>query len=166
MEAPKISLRRQQTLGFSLIEVLLVMALSAVVLSLAMPSYRLISEKTKVSAACAQLERAVSTAREAALHTQGEVVLCGSHDPSGCDGDWSRGQLIAVKNPWKGIVLLASLPEGIQVQWRANLGHNQALVFGPRGLPAGQWGSFWVKGAHESLGCRIRVNALGRITRA
>ena len=150
--------------GFSLVELMLVMALTAIVLGLAIPSYRLMIGKTRMNVASEQLKRAIATAREAALNHQATIILCGSQSGSACDGNWAQGQLIAFKSPHKGIVYLPAFPPEINVQWRANLGHNQVLEFSPRGLPAGQWGSFWLRSLNGGLEGRIIVNALGRVS--
>lgn len=155
---------KNRTKGFSLIELLLVMTLAGIVASLAIPSYRLMISKIRMTVACEQLKRAIAMTREAAINHQVTVILCGSRSGSSCDGHWYEGQLVSFKSPLKSIAYLPALPPDISVQWRANLGHNQALEFGPRGLPAGQWGSFWLKSLQGGVEGRITVNASGHVS--
>jgi type IV fimbrial biogenesis protein FimT len=148
--------------GFSLVELMLVMALAAIVAAFAIPSYRLIIAKTNMKLACQQVENAIATAREAAVSRHAAVILCGSQSGLSCDGNWSEGQLILHKHSSQTVAYCPILPAGILIEWRANLGRNQVLEFTPLGLSAGQWGSFWLKSA--MIQGRITVNALGQVT--
>lgn len=151
--------------GFSLAELMLVMALTAIVIGFAIPSYQSIIEKTRMTSACQQLARAIATASEAALNHHQDVILCGSRSGRSCDGSWTDGQLIAFLPSQGGIALFPALPSSISVEWRANLGLNQALRFTPWGLSAGQWGSFWLKNEAGGHWARVTVNALGQVSR-
>jgi type IV fimbrial biogenesis protein FimT len=150
--------------GFSLMELLLVLALTGMVLGLAIPSYQLMVAKTRIRVASSQLEAAIKAARKGALHHRAEVVLCGSRSSNRCDGTWEEGQLIAFKSTRKALAFLPALPPGVRVEWRANLAHNQVLEFNSAGVPAGQWGSFWLSDSSGSVQRRITINAMGRIT--
>jgi len=150
--------------GFSLMELLLVLALTGMVLGLALPSYQLMVAKTRIRVAASQLEAAIKAAREGALHHRAGVVLCGSRSANRCDGTWEEGQLIAFISTRKALAFLPALPPGVRVEWRANLGHNQVLEFTSAGVPAGQWGSFWLTNPSGSVQRRITINAMGRIT--
>jgi prepilin-type N-terminal cleavage/methylation domain-containing protein len=148
--------------GFSLAELMLVLALTAIVAAFAIPSYRLIIAKTNMKLACQQVENTIATAREAAINHHDAVIFCGSQNGLSCDGNWSEGQLILHKHSSQTIAYGPALPVGIMLEWRGNLGRNQALEFTPLGLSAGQWGSFWLKSPWA--GGRVTVNALGQVT--
>lgn len=148
--------------GFSLVELLILLSLIAIVATLAIPSYRLLICKTRVRVTTAQLMRLITQAREMAIHYQTAVIICGSQSGIDCDGEWAQGQLIAIKQPRKELSAYPELAQGIRVEWRSNLGHNQFLEFGPMGLPEGQWGSFWLSVEGE-LKARITVNLMGHL---
>ncbi len=154
----------KNTLGFSLVELMLVMALAAAFLRFAIPSYQLFTAKTHIKLACQQITRAISTAREAALNHHRGVILCGSRTGHVCDSAWSEGQRVSFVGARKGLVHFPPLPIGIRVEWRANLGRNQVIEFTPEGLSAGQWGSFWLENQSGTVVGRVTVNAMGRVS--
>ncbi|MBX9587541.1 MAG: prepilin-type N-terminal cleavage/methylation domain-containing protein [Gammaproteobacteria bacterium] len=148
--------------GFSLSELLVVITLSAIVIAIGIPSYQKIIANYRIRSASQQLVRAITQAKECALHNQSEIILCGSGNGMFCDGKWSDGQLIVDKESKKLISIFPALSTGITVNWRSNLGHNELIVFTRMGIPEGQWGSFWIE--NNYLGTkRIIINSLGRI---
>lgn len=151
--------------GFSLAELMLVMALTAIVIGFAIPSYHSIIANTRMTLACHQLAQAISTAREAALNHHRDVMLCASLNGRQCDGRWTDGQLVAFLPSKAGIAFFPALPTSLSVEWRANLAQNQFLRFTPRGLSAGQWGSFWLNTSTGGTWGRVTVNALGQVSR-
>jgi type IV fimbrial biogenesis protein FimT len=149
--------------GVSLAEVMLVMALTAIVAGFAVPSYQIIIGKTQMKLARQQLVQALGVAREAALTHHSNVVLCGSQSGLSCDGNWSEGQVILIESSKEELAHFPALPRGVSVSWRANLGHNETVEFNPSGVTFGQWGSFWLKDSRGTTH-RIIINALGRVT--
>ncbi len=72
---------RQQGLGFTLVEVLVVIALVTVLLSLAAPSFTRISQAAAISSGVNQFLADMRFARSDAIRRGGGVVLCRSDDP-------------------------------------------------------------------------------------
>jgi type IV fimbrial biogenesis protein FimT len=85
--------------GFTLIEVLIVVAIAAILLSLAAPTFREMLVKRSVQAAAETLASDMRFARSEALKRSTRTVICRSTDGSSCAtalGSWSDGWLVFV----------------------------------------------------------------------
>ena len=82
--------------GFSLVEALVVMAISAIGLVIGVPSYRSLIEHQRVSSAMHLLTAHMASARNTAISYRIPTVVCPSNRAGGCrmDGDWSQGWLM------------------------------------------------------------------------
>lgn len=82
--------------GFSLVEALVVMAISAIGLVIGVPSYRSLIEHQRASSAMHLLTAHMASARNTAISYRIPTVVCPSNRAGGCrmDGDWSQGWLM------------------------------------------------------------------------
>lgn len=82
--------------GFSLLEALVVMAISAIVLAIGVPSYRSVIENQRASSTMHLLTAYMASARGTAISYRIPTVVCPSNRAGGCrmDGDWSQGWLM------------------------------------------------------------------------
>jgi prepilin-type N-terminal cleavage/methylation domain len=77
--------------GFTLVELLVTVAVLAVVLALAVPSFQGVINRNRVTTAANELASALQLARVEAVRRNRAVVLCPSTDGTSCAGaDWSR----------------------------------------------------------------------------
>lgn len=115
--------------GFSLFELLVVVAIIGALAALTLPKFTVIRDQNNVSGARARLESTIATARASAIHkgrlslfvVSGNIVSVWSQDPT--TGTWQQ----QVK-PFN----LSSVYPGVQVQLGgASLNH---IYFEPRGL--------------------------------
>jgi type IV fimbrial biogenesis protein FimT len=88
--------RSQGSEGFSLVEALVVMAISAIGLLIGVPSYRSLMEHQRASSAMHLLTAHMASARNTAISYRIPTVVCPSNRAGGCrmDGDWSQGWLM------------------------------------------------------------------------
>ena len=82
--------------GFTLIELMMVLAIVAVLLMLAVPAFGKLIGRTHGNTARSQLETALNQARIAAVSRGTHVVACPSSDTSRCDRStrWQHGWLV------------------------------------------------------------------------
>lgn len=82
--------------GFSLIEALTIMAITAVLLLIGVPSYAGLVESQRASSAMHLLTAHMASARMTAITYRIPTVVCPSDRAGGCrrDGDWSQGWLM------------------------------------------------------------------------
>ena len=89
-------LRRNRPSGFSLVEALTVMAITAIGLVIGVPSFQGMNERARVSSAMHLLTAHMASARSTAITYRIPTVVCPSNRAGGCrtDGDWSEGWLM------------------------------------------------------------------------
>ena len=76
--------------AFTLVEMLIVLALLAIFAQIALPAYQELIEANQQQALQEQITRAVQNARTHAVTHRVQVELCGSRDGIVCDNDWSQ----------------------------------------------------------------------------
>jgi type IV fimbrial biogenesis protein FimT len=86
--------------GFSLIEVLIAVALASVLMLLAVPAFQTMQARRAVAAAVATFESDFALARSEAIRRGHSVTICNSSDGAQCLGgtssnvDWTQGWII------------------------------------------------------------------------
>jgi type IV fimbrial biogenesis protein FimT len=91
--------------GFTLIEMLVAIAIAAILLALAAPSFEDAAVGSKVSDIATKVAVAANNARSEAIKRNGEVVVCMSADGENCTttGSWEQGWIAFVdRNPRNG----------------------------------------------------------------
>ena len=82
--------------GFTLIEAMVVTAITAVTLTLGLPSFNGTLERHRLSASLHLLSADMAMARNSAIMRREQVVVCPGAPDAGCraDHDWSSGWLV------------------------------------------------------------------------
>jgi len=86
--------------GFTLIELMIVLAIIGVILSIALPGFSEISLSTRLKAYANELVSSVYLARSEAIKRNAPVKLCVSTDGTSCtgSGDWEQGWIVLDPN--------------------------------------------------------------------
>ncbi len=123
--------------GFTLIELIIAIALLAIFVGLALPSFFTAIQNNRITGQANELLTAFQLGRTEALKRNRPVVVCASDDGEECQGDWTDGWLVAEDNADAG----SSSPDIAQVLrvWSAQAGN--PTITGPaifRILPRGE----------------------------
>lgn len=98
------SSKERHEAGFTLIELMVGVALIGILATIAAPSFTRQIESNRQRAASAQLQQAIRLANSQALATSRPVVLCASDDGEACGDSWSEGWLLFVDRDRDGSV--------------------------------------------------------------
>lgn len=93
--------------GFTLVELLVVLAVAAILLAIAIPGYAFLANASKLAAATNDLMTAVQLARSEAIKRGVRVTVCKSGgSATACDAaaDWQAGWLVFVDGGTRGVV--------------------------------------------------------------
>jgi type IV fimbrial biogenesis protein FimT len=160
------------TKGFTLVEVLLTLALILILAGLAVPSYQALVAKNRASAQVNQLISAINLARSEAVRRHQVITLCKSEDGKTCGGEWSQGWIIFVDQQVSGQVdfndeilrVYHAVPKGSFLEWVAQRS-NDYLQMDPSGATHGQAGTFYYypNVGHKEKFSRVIVSNTGRV---
>lgn len=162
-------------LGFSLAETLVVLALLAVLLSLAVPGVAALRLRHELQAVAEEAWGSLMLARSQALVHQQRVVLCPAAPSGICNaqGQWHPGWLVFVDSNHNGqhdaqeriLQSRGALPPGVRLHGNSTV--DQGVGYGADGrseaLNGGfQSGTLLVCRTETSEGWKIVINELGR----
>ncbi|WP_379653625.1 GspH/FimT family pseudopilin [Pseudoxanthomonas sp. UC19_8] len=132
--------RRSQTRGFTLLELMVTVAVMAILAAIAFPSFQNTIRSTRVATASNQVLAAIALARTEAIKSRA-AGLCPSANATSCSGNWSDGWLVWQDLDRNGnldgtepIVSYSSKPSGITVTG----GEANQINFDARGRATGR----------------------------
>jgi len=165
--------------GFTLLELLVTLAVAAILLSYGVPSFIDTVRNGRATANANDLITALSFARSEAVKRGARVTVCASDDAATCGGAWTDGWIVIAD----GAVTDDAVPvvdEVLRV-WPAPSGNPSIVTSGSNGAAA-SWIRFLARGSARATppmpvtfdmeveGCsneqgrRIELNAVGRTT--
>jgi type IV fimbrial biogenesis protein FimT len=160
--------------GFTLVELLIVIAIAAILTTIALPSFQDISERNRVVADVNKLVRALNLARSEAIKRRVRAVLCSSSNPEAnlpsCSntGTWTQGWILfadTVNNNTQfdnGEPLIAvhnGLQSGNTLKW--NNGNN--IRYLPSGTTSNLGGTFTICSQDNKHARGIIISSSGRV---
>ncbi|MBZ9558948.1 MULTISPECIES: GspH/FimT family pseudopilin [Modicisalibacter] len=139
-------MRVNQQPGFTLIELIVTLAVLLITLSWAVPAFERLVARNAIASDIARLRTAVALARNTAVTRETTISLCPSPDQKRCTGNWSA-PLLVIQGPFDGDHISAStkilkvMPEGAvsNVKFRNNY---RWLRIAASGWPRGYNGTF------------------------
>lgn len=92
---PRTVLGQKHSQGFTLIELMVVLAILAVVAAIAVPNYQSSIAASRKTSAANQLLGALQFARSEAVLSRKEIRVCASSNGTSCAGsDWGQGAIV------------------------------------------------------------------------
>jgi len=168
MSVPVIDRNR----GFSMIEVLMVLAIAGMLMLVAIPNFQDFMKDRQATQVINQLLRAVYFTRTQAIEKAAHVTLCQSSDGIACGGEWGDGYVVfldpnrnATVDAGEEILLHRGRFENdSQVTWHGSGGIDSHLRMTPQGYTDNIFGTFIYcpsgDDAHFSRG--LTINRAGR----
>ena len=134
---------RRACSGFSLLEILVTIAIVGILASSALPSFAAFIDKEKISALTQEFSSSLVIARSAAIKSGTHVVFCASGTDGSCSSDWSAGWYAFQdddKNGTQGsdestILFYRSTSDNVQVSVTNDDAAITAVRFDYRGTP-------------------------------
>ncbi|NND93088.1 MAG: prepilin-type N-terminal cleavage/methylation domain-containing protein [Granulosicoccus sp.] len=135
--------------GFTMMELLITLAVAAILLSIAAPDFRAMVLQSQQDNRVIELTGALNFARSEAIKRASRVSVCARSTASTCGTDWNKGWIVFIDNADTAGTIEASetvlkladaLPEGFQVSnmaitsGAADAIQRNFVRFGPRGL--------------------------------
>lgn len=119
----------KQQRGFTLLELMITIAVAGILLALAGPQFRAMVQGNRITTQVNEFVTAVNMARGEAVRSGEPVTLCASQDQNTCadpgDGDWAIGWILEGENA-------AGDPEILR-RWRAPTGEPTMIEDDARG---------------------------------
>ncbi|MFC2993477.1 GspH/FimT family pseudopilin [Halomonas tibetensis] len=155
--------QRQQ--GLTLIELIVVIAVLAIITTVGIPNFQQFTARNEVAAEVMKLKSALSMAQTHAIMKRSTVTLCPSADRTSCsNGDWSLPLLVihgrAESGDINGEILRHFNPGRVEsVTYRND---NRPIRYGRLGRPAGHNGTLRICG-RMGTGASVIVSNFGRV---
>lgn len=158
--------------GFTLLELMVVLAVGALILSFGVPSFVGVVRDTRIVSETNQFVTSVNLARSAAVQFQRDATICTSNDYSAttpsCSGatDWSNGWVVWVDKDRDSAIdadEVLSVQEPLSDTTVFDSASNNRFAYDARGF--GLTGADTVSvcdNRTNETGRRIRINAAGR----
>jgi type IV fimbrial biogenesis protein FimT len=148
------SIQRSVQCGFTLIELMITLAVFAVLLAVMVPSYNDMTLGSKLRSQANDLVAGAVLARSEAIKRNQSVTLCASSDGATCTGTWANGWIVTSSG---GLVIQVhgAAPSGFLIT-----SAQTSFTFQPTGVgvtPAPAAPTFVVCRASPSVGSQERV---------
>lgn len=146
--------------GFTLLELMVTLAVAAILIGIAVPSFQEISLSSKLRSTANNLSAAAILARSEAIKRNQPTSLCASSTGSSCGGDWKQGWIV-LSDSGTVIHREGAVPNGFEV-----ITTPSSLTFQPDGVGATS-ATFIVCRSSPSVGGQERqvaISATGRPT--
>lgn len=156
------TLRRRALRGFTLVELMIVMAVIGIVVAMSGPSVDSMMRAIGVHSASSALSVDLAFARAEAVRTHGVVTVCARQDDTTCGSNWRNGWLVfRGANPADATSMLrVQEPTSDRITLTESSAAN-AIVFRASGTTTGAF--LWQVRASGQPGRDIAVSMVGRV---
>jgi len=154
------SATRLRRAGFSLLELMVAVAIAAVLLAVAAPAFNQATLSSRLSAEASRLSASTRLARGEAIKRNTNITLCVSANGSSCQtGGWEQGWIVLA-----GTTLLHQEPAASRAVRVTEADHKTSLTFDATGAGATA-ASFTICSADSGANQEqvLTINAAGRV---
>lgn len=160
----------QRARGFTLIEMMVVLALMAIILGLGIPSFRNLIEKIAVESEAKMIVEGLRTARLTAIEEKTNVVLCASDNGTSCVNAWDSGFIVyrdsdnsGTLNGTEEVLFSHRFKDSVLV--KTGSGQNQSFFFNNNGWSPGSADSLLVcaEASTNRNAYAVIINRAGRL---
>jgi len=135
--------------GFTIIELMITVAILAIVVMIGVPSFADVIKKNQIKASLQGFSTALKYARSEGVKQSSSVTICASSDQATCTGNWNQGWVV-----FKDVDSAGDFDAGTDTLLRVHdaIDTNHTLVFDhatsgrvtflSRGYTSGQFGTF------------------------
>lgn len=158
--------------GFTLLELLVTLAVAAVLLGIAIPSYRSMVQRNAMTASVNDLVGDLQYARSEAVTRGTRVFVCKSANQSSCatSGGWDQGWIVYSPDPntsstaaTSGNLLRTRGVLDAQVKITGNSGVQNSVFFDANGFALSSAGTFTATASTSARNTQVVVARTGRI---
>ena len=89
--------------GFSLIELMVVVAITAILLTIGLPSFQGSLRSNRVATVTNELMSSFTLARSEAIRSPGGAAICSTDDGTSCGGTWNDGWMVWIDMDGDGL---------------------------------------------------------------
>ena len=127
----QLSRRAGRQRGFTLVELMVVIAVIAVIAGIALPSFRDLTRRSQLTSAANELSAAIQAAKMESIRTNSKVELCPSTDGSTCAGsNWRRFIVRSVRSGVTTVIRDVTLARGTYtVTGSTNVSANNRIAY-------------------------------------
>lgn len=157
--------------GFTLVELMVVIAILAITFSLSIPAYKDLLLRQKINGQANQLFSIIYLARSEAIKRSSVVTICKSTNGQNCGGKWSDGWLMfadhnedGTQDPAESTIISGTIDSQITMTWSA-FGSDNYIRLTPRGMTLSQNGTFTLcpEKGDASIARTVVVSKLARV---
>ncbi len=162
--------------GLTVYEMLVALAIAAVLIGFAIPSFRTYVQNTRVTSVTNDFVAALNVARTEGITRQEDVVLCASTNLASCGGTFGNGWIVfndcngdGVPTTGANVCLGGTTPERIIHVGRGDAAITSGVTlvrFQLNGMPSTGAQDFDLCMAGYAKGRRIGINNVGRVSTA
>ena len=134
--------------GLTLVELLITLLVSALLVSIAVPSFTHLVKRSKANGETSKILSVLALARSESIKRSRVVTLCKTPDQAECGGDWQDGWILFVDKDKDGrrdegeeLLTGGRMEQGFKVSYRA-FGSFNHLRFTPMGFTLSHNGTF------------------------
>ncbi|MFT6254669.1 GspH/FimT family protein [Neptuniibacter pectenicola] len=160
--------------GFSLVELLLALALLSILLFVAVPNFSAVLSRMQVDADVSSIRGTLSFARMTALSTHKKIIVCRWDGGSNCTGDsgkdsliWQEGMLVYVDEDADGnwnplidnVLKIIAFTTHNEIRWN----NGEKVIFQPNGSSPGYNGTFRIVNNTNVISAELILSMTGRL---